>query len=113
MPIHDDRCSVDIVQHGETRYVPSNALRHSTAGKEGDSRAPFDRHAENVRPFKAKMRRPQLCPGIEKRDERPGYGIEGTEIASLPTIAQRAGQGEILDDGLATVLFGDDVIHLI
>jgi hypothetical protein len=53
-----------------------------------------------------------LCPGIEKRDEGPGYGIEGTEIASLPTIAQRAGQGEILDDSLATVLFGDDVIHL-
>ena len=52
------------------------------------------------------------CPGIEQRDECPGHGIEGTEIASLPTIAQRAGQGEILDDGLATVLFGDDVIHL-
>ena len=51
------------------------------------------------------MRRPQLCPGIEKRDERPGHGIEGTEIASLPTITHRAGQGKILDDGLTTMFF--------
>jgi hypothetical protein len=73
--------------------------------QEGGGRAPFDRHAENVRPFKAKMRRPQLCPGIEKRDERPGHGIEGTEIVSLPTITHRAGQGKILDDGLTTMFF--------
>jgi len=53
-----------------------------------------------------------LCPGIEQRDECPGHGIEGTEIASLPTIAQRAGQGEILNDSLTTVLFGNDVIYL-
>jgi hypothetical protein len=72
------------------QWIPSSAEKRGTFHQtlygiqlqEGGGRAPFDRHAENVRPFKAKMRRPQLCPGIEKRDERPGHGIE--ELRSLP-----------------------------
>jgi hypothetical protein len=39
---------------------------------------------------------PTVAPRVEEAHERPGLGIERTDIATLPRIASKAGIGEIV-----------------
>ncbi len=56
---------------------------------------------------------PSLAPGIKQQNDVAGLGINGRQVATLVAVAEGTTEGEVVQVGLATVLFGDDVIDLV
>ena len=49
---------------------------------------------------------------MEQRNHLTGSQVERSDIASLPSVASKAGVGEIVGLGSATVLPAEDVVYL-
>lgn len=60
----------------------------------------------------SKVIEPLLCSRIKKGGQLPAFGIERSQVRAFVAIAIRAGQRQIVQRSRATVLLGDDVLHL-
>src|SRR3972149_3259629 len=56
---------------------------------------------------------PLLRARVEQRRDRPGLRIDRSEIATLVAIALKAGEGQVVQSGLTTVLDSDDMIDFV
>src|SRR5438270_450526 len=63
--------------------------------------------------YEAEVLGPVMLPGVKERRERAGLGIERAEIRALVPVAREAGEGQVVQYGLSTVLQRDDVIDLV
>jgi hypothetical protein len=69
--------------------------------------------ADDVRAFKDEVIRPLLGSRIKQRYERPCFRVKRANITPLPAIAQRAGQGEVVEYCLPSMLVGNHMVHLV
>jgi hypothetical protein len=69
--------------------------------------------ADDVRAFKCEVIRPLLGSRIKQRYERPCFRVKRANITPLPAIAQRAGQGEVVEYCLPSMLVGNHMVHLV
>jgi hypothetical protein len=55
---------------------------------------------------------PKLEPRVKQTDKGAGLSVEGTDIASFPDIASKAGIGEVSWFRLSAMFPADDVVNL-
>jgi hypothetical protein len=76
------------------------------------NRAAYLSQADDVNAIEPKVIHPLLGPRIKQRHEVTRVRIDGPDIASLPAVAHRAGQCQVVERRLPSVLLGNDMIHL-
>jgi hypothetical protein len=57
--------------------------------------------------------RPDFDAWIIKRSDLTREGIDRCDIRTLGTITMKTGQGKVVRDGLAAVLFGDNMVRFV
>ena len=55
---------------------------------------------------------PRVDSRVEERGDSPGIGIDGSKVWALVSIAARAGEREIAQRIIATVLTGNDMLYV-
>lgn len=60
----------------------------------------------------SEVRLPRVPPRMEQRDDIPRVGIDGVEVCAFVAIAAMAGPSQILQDGPASMLAGQDVFEM-
>ncbi|SRR6266487_2022319 len=97
---------------GSHQYVTFRQAFESIQLEKFHSRAAYLGQADDMNAIELKVIRPLLGPRIKQRHKVACFGIDGADVAPLPPIAHRAGQREVIECRLPSVLFSDHMIHL-
>jgi hypothetical protein len=79
---------------------------------DADRRAPGAGSSDQNSAVPNEMTMPALPPRMKKGRELIGHGIEASDIRALMFVIVQATPREVLQDGLAPMLLGNDVVHL-